>query len=148
MNVTELAERIAAEHGLGEAPARRIVESVLAAIADAVSSGEDVALSGFGRFKITERAARQGRNPRTGETINVEASRRLAFAAARSVRELLNAAKGYGFIQPETGGPDVFVHVSAVQQAGLNGLDDGQLIGFDVEPDRRGKTSATNLKTV
>jgi len=58
-----------------------------------------------------------------------------------------NPAKGYGFIQPEDGGPDVFVHVSAVTQAGLQQLNEGQRISFDVEPDRRGKTSATNLRT-
>jgi len=59
-----------------------------------------------------------------------------------------NSTKGYGFIQPEGGGPDVFVHVSAVQQAGLQQLNDGQRISFDVEPDHRGKTSAINLKAV
>ena len=59
-----------------------------------------------------------------------------------------NPTKGYGFIQPEEGGPDVFVHISAVQQAGLQQLNDGQRISFDVEADRRGKTSATNLKAV
>jgi cold shock protein len=59
-----------------------------------------------------------------------------------------NPTKGYGFIQPEEGGPDVFVHISAVQQAGLQQLNDGQRISFDVEPDRRGKTSAINLKAV
>jgi cold shock protein len=59
-----------------------------------------------------------------------------------------NPAKGYGFIQPEAGGPDVFVHISAVQQAGLQQLNDGQRVSYEVEPDRRGKTSATNLKAV
>jgi cold shock protein len=59
-----------------------------------------------------------------------------------------NPTKGYGFIQPEDGGPDVFVHISAVQQAGLQQLNDGQRISFDLEPDRRGKTSANNLKAV
>lgn len=59
-----------------------------------------------------------------------------------------NPTKGYGFIQPEEGGPDVFVHISAVQQAGLQQLNDGQRISFDVESDRRGKTSATNLRAV
>ena len=59
-----------------------------------------------------------------------------------------NPTKGYGFIQPEEGGPDVFVHISAVQQAGLQQLNDGQRISFDVEPGRRGKTSATNLRAV
>lgn len=60
-----------------------------------------------------------------------------------------NATKGFGFIQPETGGPDVFVHISAVERAGLRGLNEGQKISFEVVADRRsGKSSADNLKVV
>jgi cold shock protein len=60
-----------------------------------------------------------------------------------------NPTKGFGFIQPETGGPDVFVHVSAVERAGLRGLNEGQKISFEVVADRRsGKSSADNLKVV
>ena len=59
-----------------------------------------------------------------------------------------NAQKGYGFIAPDDGGKDVFVHVSAVDRAGLSGLRDGQKITFEVETDRRsGKPSATNLRS-
>jgi cold shock protein len=57
-----------------------------------------------------------------------------------------NGQKGFGFIQPDGGGPDVFVHISAVERAGIQGLNDGQKVTYDVEPDRRGKTSAVNLK--
>lgn len=58
-----------------------------------------------------------------------------------------NTAKGFGFIQPDDGGSDVFVHISAVEQAGLRGLNEGQSVAFDLEQDRRsGKTSATNLR--
>jgi len=58
-----------------------------------------------------------------------------------------NPAKGFGFIQPSDGGGDVFVHISAVEQAGWRGLDEGQAVAFDLEQDRRsGKTSATNLR--
>lgn len=58
-----------------------------------------------------------------------------------------NPTKGFGFIQPEGGGQDVFVHISAVEQAGLRGLNEGQAVAYDLEQDRRsGKTSATNLK--
>jgi CspA family cold shock protein len=60
-----------------------------------------------------------------------------------------NATKGYGFITPDNGGADVFVHISAVERAGLNGLKDGQKIGYDEEPDpKKGKTAAVNLKTL
>jgi CspA family cold shock protein len=58
-----------------------------------------------------------------------------------------NPQKGFGFIQPQDGGADVFVHVSAVQPAGLSTLNDGQLISFDLEQGRQGKTSAVNLKS-
>lgn len=58
-----------------------------------------------------------------------------------------NPTKGFGFIQPDDGGQDVFVHISAVEQAGLRGLNEGQAVAFDLEADRRsGKTSATNLR--
>jgi CspA family cold shock protein len=60
-----------------------------------------------------------------------------------------NETKGYGFIQPDNGGKDVFVHVSAVERAGLRGLNEGQKISYEVEQDRRtGKESATNLQQV
>ena len=59
-----------------------------------------------------------------------------------------NPQKGFGFILPENGGADVFVHISAVEQAGLTTLNDGQKVSFDVEAGRRGKTSAINLKAV
>ena len=56
-----------------------------------------------------------------------------------------NAQKGFGFIQPETGGKDVFVHISAVERAGLSGLDEGQKVSYDIVSER-GKESAGNLK--
>jgi CspA family cold shock protein len=59
-----------------------------------------------------------------------------------------NETKGYGFIQPDNGGKDVFVHASALERAGLRGLVEGQKISYEVEADRRtGKESAGNLKT-
>ena len=56
-----------------------------------------------------------------------------------------NPTKGYGFIAPESGGKDVFVHISAVQKAGLRTLNEGQKIGFDVEQQQNGRTAAINL---
>jgi cold shock protein len=57
--------------------------------------------------------------------------------------------KGYGFIQPDTGGKDVFVHISAVERSGLRGLAEGQKISYEVQADRRsGKESAVDLKTL
>ena len=60
-----------------------------------------------------------------------------------------NAQKGYGFIQPENGDKDVFVHISAVERSGLGSLHDGQRLSYDLERDQRsGKMSATNLQAV
>ena len=61
--------------------------------------------------------------------------------------KFFNTAKGFGFIAPENGGKDVFVHISAVERAGLRGLADGQKVSFELEKDRQGRESATNLKT-
>jgi CspA family cold shock protein len=71
-----------------------------------------------------------------------------AFMAQGTVK-FFNAQKGFGFIQQDGGGPDVFVHVSAVERAGMRGLVEGQKVSFDVEADRRsGKSAATNLQEV
>ena len=60
-----------------------------------------------------------------------------------------NGTKGYGFIQPEAGGADVFVHISAVERAGLSTLNEGQKVAFEEQRDpKRGKTSAVNLKAL
>ncbi len=58
-----------------------------------------------------------------------------------------NSTKGYGFIEPEDGGADVFVHITAVQASGMDGLDEGQKLSFDLEEARNGKTNAVNLQT-
>jgi CspA family cold shock protein len=60
-----------------------------------------------------------------------------------------NSTKGFGFIQPDGGGPDIFVHISAVERAGLRGLNEGQKVSYDEQRDpKRGKSSAENLKAV
>ncbi len=68
---------------------------------------------------------------------------------AQGTVKWFNAQKGFGFIAPEDGGNDVFVHISAVERAGLNGLQDGQKIGYEMVNDRRtGRASADNLQVV
>jgi CspA family cold shock protein len=60
-----------------------------------------------------------------------------------------NSTKGYGFIQPDAGGPDIFVHISAVERAGMHGLNEGQKVSYEEKRDpKRGKSSAENLKAV
>ncbi|HEY0269462.1 MAG: cold-shock protein [Sphingomonas sp.] len=61
--------------------------------------------------------------------------------------KFFNADKGYGFIAPETGGADAFVHISAVERAGMRTLDKDQRVSYELETDRRGKTSAVNLQS-
>ena len=76
-----------------------------------------------------------------------ERQRGEAAGSGAGVVKWFNPTKGFGFIKPESGGEDIFVHISAVEQAGLSGLNEGQTVNFDLEQDRRsGKTSATNLK--
>jgi CspA family cold shock protein len=66
---------------------------------------------------------------------------------AKGTVKFFNAQKGYGFIAQDAGGPDVFVHISAVERAGMSSLVEGQMVSFDVEADRRsGKSAATNLQ--
>ena len=61
--------------------------------------------------------------------------------------KFFNTDKGYGFIQPESGGGDAFVHISSVQAAGMNTLDRDQRVTYELETDQRGKTSAVNLQS-
>ena len=62
--------------------------------------------------------------------------------------KFFNTTKGFGFIQPDTGGTDTFVHISAVERAGLTTLNEGQKVSFEVEKGRDGRASATNLSVL
>ena len=90
MNNADLVEKVATDHGLTKADAKTLVDGVFAAIADAAARGEEVAINGFGKFKVKESAAREGRNPATGETIQIAASKKLGFTAAKAVKDKLN----------------------------------------------------------
>lgn len=90
MNNNELADALAASNGLTKADARKYVDGVFAAIADAAAKGEEISLNGFGKFKVKDSPAREGRNPSTGETIQIAASKKLTFAPAKAVKDKLN----------------------------------------------------------
>jgi DNA-binding protein HU-beta len=91
MNVTDMADQIAAEHSMTKTMAREVVQEIFALVVDAAARGEEVSVPGFGKFKLTSRPAREGRNPATGEKIQIAASRKLSFTAAKSVKDRLNA---------------------------------------------------------
>ncbi len=90
MNNSELVEQIAAANDLTKVDAKKIVDSVFGAIAEAAARGEEIALNGFGKFKVKSATAREGRNPATGETIKIPASKKLTFSAAKTIKDRLN----------------------------------------------------------
>jgi DNA-binding protein HU-beta len=90
MNKNDLIERLAEEHELTKTFARDLVDSVFDSIMGAVQKGEEVQLFGFGRFKVAERAARKGRNPRTGEPVKIAASKNIKFTPASSLKSSIN----------------------------------------------------------
>ena len=86
----EIADKIATEHKLTKAQAKAIVDSILKTITDAVASGAETNLAGFGKFKIQNKPEREARNPATGATIKVAASKKLTFTPAKAVKDALN----------------------------------------------------------
>ena len=90
MNNSDLADKLAASQGITKADARKYVDAVFAAIADAAAGDEEVSLNGFGKFKVKESPAREGRNPSTGATIQIAASKKLGFSAAKAIKDKLN----------------------------------------------------------
>lgn len=87
MNKTELVAKVAEMTDLSKKDAQRAVEAVFDAITDALKSGDKVQLMGFGNFEIRERSARKGRNPQTGEEIDIAASKVPAFKPGKALRE-------------------------------------------------------------
>lgn len=90
MNQTELVNAIAETAGLSKADAAKAVDAVAATITAALKAGEEVRLTGFGTFSVTAREARQGRNPRTGVTIEIAASNVPKFSVGKALKDALN----------------------------------------------------------
>jgi len=90
MNKTQLIEAIADESGLKKKEAEAALNAMTAAIAEALKAGEKVQLVGFGTYEVKERAARNGRNPKTGETIKIAASKTPAFSAGKGLKDAVN----------------------------------------------------------
>lgn len=90
MNKGDLIEVVADDAGLSKADATRAVDAVLAAVTKALRTGKQVSLVGFGTFAVKKRAARTGRNPRTGETIQINASKVPGFKAGKALKDAVN----------------------------------------------------------
>ena len=90
MNKNDLVATVANSTGLSKADAAKAVDSVFASITDTLKKGGDVRLVGFGTFSVASRAATQGRNPRTGETITIPASKQPKFKAGKALKDAVN----------------------------------------------------------
>ncbi len=90
MNKTDLIDAIADSADISKAAAARALDGFVGAVTDALKKGDQVSLVGFGSFSVRERAARTGRNPQTGATINIKASKNPAFKAGKALKDAVN----------------------------------------------------------
>lgn len=90
MNKSDLVDTVAANSGLSKADAGRAVDGFTAAVTSALKNNDSVSLVGFGTFSVKHRAARDGRNPRTGETIKIKASNNPSFKAGKALKDAVN----------------------------------------------------------
>lgn len=93
MNKTELVEHIAATAGITKTEANKALDATLSGIQDTLKKGNTVTLIGFGTFEVSERAAREGRNPRTGETIKIKKAYVPKFRAGKGLKDAVNKKK-------------------------------------------------------
>ncbi|AWL11267.1 DNA-binding protein HU-1 [Saliniradius amylolyticus] len=90
MNKSDLVNAVAESAELSKASAGRVIDSVTDAITESLAKGEEVALLGFGTFKVTQRSARTGRNPQTGQEIQIAASKAPSFKAGKALKDAVN----------------------------------------------------------
>ena len=90
MNKTQLIQKIAENGNMTKKDAEAALNAVVAAISEAVAAGEKVQVSGFGSFDVKARDARTGRNPKTGEAVEIAASKRVVFTAAQALKDQIN----------------------------------------------------------
>ena len=86
----EIADKLAADHNLTKSQSKSLVDGVFKAIAEAAAKDQEVSLPGFGKFKVKTSPPREGRNPSTGATIQIAASKKLAFTPAKALKDGLN----------------------------------------------------------
>jgi len=93
MNKTELVDALAKDTGMAKAEASRVLESLIGTVHRTLKKGEDVSITGFGKFSVVKRAARQGVNPRTGEKVKIKASKAPKFTAGAGLKQAVNPKK-------------------------------------------------------
>lgn len=93
MNKTQLIEAVAADSGLSKADSQRALESFVATVGKTLKKGDEVAITGFGKFSVVKRAARTGVNPRTGEKVKIKASKAPKFSPGASLKQIVSPKK-------------------------------------------------------
>jgi DNA-binding protein HU-beta len=93
MNKSQLIEAVAADSGLSKADSSRAIESLLATVTKTLKKGDEVSITGFGKFSVVKRAARLGVNPRTGEKVKIKASKAPKFSAGASLKQAVSPKK-------------------------------------------------------
>jgi DNA-binding protein HU-beta len=93
MNKSQLVDAVASDSGLSKADSSRAIESVLATVTKSLKKGEDVSITGFGKFSVVKRAARQGVNPRTGERVKIKAGKAPKFTAGAGLKQAISPKK-------------------------------------------------------
>lgn len=93
MNKTQLVEAVSADSGLSKADAARAIESFVGTVGKTLKKGDEVVITGFGKFSVVKRAARQGVNPRTGERVKIKASKAPKFSAGATLKQAVSGKK-------------------------------------------------------
>jgi len=93
MNKTQLIEAVASDSGLTKADSARAIESVIDTVTKTLKKGDEVSITGFGKFSVVKRAARQGVNPRTGERVKIKASKAPKFSAGATLKHAVSGKK-------------------------------------------------------
>jgi DNA-binding protein HU-beta len=93
MNKTQLIEAVASDSGLSKADSSRAIESLVDTVTKALKKGDEVSITGFGKFSVVKRAARQGVNPRTGERVKIKASKAPKFSAGATLKQAVSPKK-------------------------------------------------------
>ena len=109
MNKTELVAAMAKEAELPKKDVEAALKAFIDVVSEELKNGGKIQLVGFGTFEVTERAAREGRNPQTGETMVIEASKAPKFKAGKALKDIVNSLSSRGKLTAGTAGQDVFV---------------------------------------